>query len=49
MVALGAMAKITGALKMTETEEIVTKFFSSDKQSFVPQNVKAIKAGFSAL
>ena len=49
MVALGAMAKITGALELTETEEILKKFFPDDKQSFVPSNVKAIQAGYNAI
>jgi 2-oxoglutarate ferredoxin oxidoreductase subunit gamma len=49
MVALGALAKITGALKLTDTEAILTKFFPPDKRRFVPMNEKAIRAGFEAV
>jgi 2-oxoglutarate ferredoxin oxidoreductase subunit gamma len=49
MVALGALAKITGALKLTEVEEILKKFFPQDKHKFVPENVEAIRAGFDAV
>ena len=49
MIALGAMAKLTGALQMTEIEAILKKFFPLDKQNFVPKNVEAIKAGYKAV
>jgi 2-oxoglutarate ferredoxin oxidoreductase subunit gamma len=49
MVALGAMAKLTGALALSEIEDILKKFFSPDKHRFIPKNVEAIKAGFSAV
>ena len=49
MVALGAMAKLTGALKLADIEGILKKFFPSDKHQFVPTNVKAIQAGFNAV
>jgi 2-oxoglutarate ferredoxin oxidoreductase subunit gamma len=49
MVALGAMAKLTGALKLTEIEDILKHFFSPDKHKFVPMNVDAIRAGFDAV
>jgi 2-oxoglutarate ferredoxin oxidoreductase subunit gamma len=49
MVALGAMAKLTGALAITEIEEILKKFFSADKHRFIPKNVEAIQSGFSAV
>ncbi|MDR2535178.1 MAG: 2-oxoacid:acceptor oxidoreductase family protein [Treponema sp.] len=49
MVALGAMAKLTGALGLTEIEGILKKFFPADKQSFVPKNVEAIRAGYGAV
>jgi 2-oxoglutarate ferredoxin oxidoreductase subunit gamma len=48
MVALGAMAKLTGALALRETERIITKFFSPDKLRFVPMNVEAIRAGYES-
>ncbi|MDR2629432.1 MAG: 2-oxoacid:acceptor oxidoreductase family protein [Spirochaetaceae bacterium] len=49
MVALGAMAKLTGALAITEIEGILKKFFSPDKHQFVPLNVEAIQAGYRAV
>ena len=49
MVAMGAMAKLTGALKLTEIEDILRKFFPPDKHRFVPENVDAIRAGFAAV
>jgi 2-oxoglutarate ferredoxin oxidoreductase subunit gamma len=49
MVALGAMAKLTGALALTEVEGILAKFFSPDKHKFIPKNVEAIRAGFEAV
>jgi 2-oxoglutarate ferredoxin oxidoreductase subunit gamma len=49
MVALGAVAKLTGALKLTETEAILKKFFPPDKHKFVSENVDAIQAGYGAV
>jgi 2-oxoglutarate ferredoxin oxidoreductase subunit gamma len=49
MVALGAMAKLTGALSLKEIEPILKNFFSEDKHKFVPMNVEAIRAGFGAV
>jgi 2-oxoglutarate ferredoxin oxidoreductase subunit gamma len=49
MVALGAMAKLTGALALTEIEGILKKFFSPDKHKFIPLNVEAIRGGFNAV
>jgi 2-oxoglutarate ferredoxin oxidoreductase subunit gamma len=49
MVALGAMAKITGALALTEIETILQNFFPPDKHSFVPKNAEAIRAGYDAV
>ncbi|MDR3337691.1 MAG: 2-oxoacid:acceptor oxidoreductase family protein [Treponema sp.] len=49
MVALGAMAKLTGALSIGEIEGILKKFFSEDKHKFIPMNVEAIKAGYEAV
>jgi 2-oxoglutarate ferredoxin oxidoreductase subunit gamma len=49
MVALGAMAKVTGALALNDIEGILKKFFPSDKQQFIPMNIKAIQAGFDAV
>jgi 2-oxoglutarate ferredoxin oxidoreductase subunit gamma len=49
MVALGAMAKLTGALSIADIEPILKNFFSEDKHRFVPMNVEAIQAGYSAV
>jgi 2-oxoglutarate ferredoxin oxidoreductase subunit gamma len=49
MVALGAMAKLTGALSIAEIEPILKNFFSEDKHRFVPMNVEAIQAGYNAV
>jgi 2-oxoglutarate ferredoxin oxidoreductase subunit gamma len=49
MVALGAMAKLTGALALAEAEGILKNFFTPDKHKFIPMNLEAIKAGFAAV
>ena len=49
MVALGAMAKLTGALELTKVEDILKKFFPVSKHKFVPLNVQAIRAGQAAV
>ena len=49
MVALGAVARLTGALALTDIEEILKKFFSPDKHKFIPMNVNAIRAGYDAV
>jgi 2-oxoglutarate ferredoxin oxidoreductase subunit gamma len=49
MVALGAMAKATGALALNDIEGILVKFFPPDKQQFIPMNIKAIRAGYEAV
>jgi 2-oxoglutarate ferredoxin oxidoreductase subunit gamma len=48
MVALGAMARLTGALVLDDIEGILKKFFPPDKHKFVPLNVEAIQAGYAA-
>ena len=48
MVALGAMAKLTGALNLADIEGILKKFFPQEKQQFIPMNIQAIQAGFNA-
>jgi 2-oxoglutarate ferredoxin oxidoreductase subunit gamma len=49
MVALGAVAKATGALQLTAVDEILRKFFPPDKHKFVPENVEAIRAGYKGI
>lgn len=45
MVALGALAKLTGALKLAAAADILKKFFPESKQRFIPLNLAAIEAG----
>jgi 2-oxoglutarate ferredoxin oxidoreductase subunit gamma len=49
MVALGAMAKLTGALNLADIEGILGKFFPPDKHKHIPTNVQAIQAGYKAV
>ncbi|AEF84370.1 ketoisovalerate oxidoreductase subunit VorA (VOR) (2-oxoisovalerate oxidoreductase alpha chain) (2-oxoisovalerateferredoxin reductase subunit alpha) [Treponema primitia ZAS-2] len=49
MVALGAMAKLTGILNVEGIEPILKKFFPEDKHKFLPMNIAAIQAGFGAV
>ncbi|MDR2808714.1 MAG: 2-oxoacid:acceptor oxidoreductase family protein [Spirochaetaceae bacterium] len=49
MVALGAMAKLTGALALTAIEAILRDFFPQDKHKFIAANVEAIQAGFASV
>ncbi|MDR0706413.1 MAG: 2-oxoacid:acceptor oxidoreductase family protein [Treponema sp.] len=49
MVALGAMAKRTSALRLTDIEVVLRNFFPPDKHKFVAMNVEAIQAGFNAV
>jgi 2-oxoglutarate ferredoxin oxidoreductase subunit gamma len=49
MVALGAMARLTGALSIGEIGDILKNFFSPDKHKFIPKNAEAIQAGFDAV
>ena len=49
MVGLGALAKLTGALKLNEVDAILKKFFTPDKHKFVAMNADAIHAGYEAV
>jgi len=49
MVALGAMARLTGALALSEIDTILENFFPPDKHTFIPKNAEAIRAGFDAV
>ena len=49
MVALGALSKLTGAIKLADIEGILKKYFPQDKQQFIPLNIKAIQAGYEAV
>jgi 2-oxoglutarate ferredoxin oxidoreductase subunit gamma len=48
MVAMGAIARLTNALRLAEIETILKEFFPPDKHKFLPLNVEAIKAGWNA-
>jgi 2-oxoglutarate ferredoxin oxidoreductase subunit gamma len=49
MIALGAMARLTGALGLTGIEDILKAFFPQDKHHFIPKNAEAIKTGYEAV
>ena len=49
MVALGAMARLTGALSLKDIETVLEKFFPLDKHGFIPKNAEAIRAGYGAV
>ena len=49
MVAMGAMAKLTGALLLNQAGAILRKFFPPDKHGFIPMNIQAIEAGSKAV
>ena len=49
MVALGAMAKLTKALNLTDIEGVLGKFFPQDKHQFIPMNMKAIQSGYNSV
>jgi 2-oxoglutarate ferredoxin oxidoreductase subunit gamma len=49
MVALGSLARLTGALAIDEIEDILEKFFAPDKHKYIPLNVEAIRAGYEAV
>ena len=49
MVALGALAHLTGALSLGNgIEDILGKFFPEEKHRFIPMNAQAIRAGIEA-
>jgi 2-oxoglutarate ferredoxin oxidoreductase subunit gamma len=49
MVALGAMAKLTGALRLNDIEGILRNFFPPDKHQFISMNVQAIQSGYKTV
>jgi 2-oxoglutarate ferredoxin oxidoreductase subunit gamma len=48
MVALGAMARLTGAFMLKNIDTILAKFFPPEKHQYIPGNVRAIEAGWNA-
>jgi 2-oxoglutarate ferredoxin oxidoreductase subunit gamma len=49
MVALGAMAHLTGAFVLKNIDTILAKFFPPEKHKYINDNVKAIEAGWAAI
>ena len=49
MVALGSLAKLSGALALNDVDGVLKKFFPLDKHRFVPMNADAIRAGYGAV
>ena len=49
MVALGALAQLTGAFSLAQIEDTLKRYFPKDKHQFVPQNLQAIEAGARAV
>ncbi|MDR1127738.1 MAG: 2-oxoacid:acceptor oxidoreductase family protein, partial [Treponema sp.] len=49
MVALGALARLTGALAIGGIEGILENFFAPDKHKYIPLNAEAIRAGYDAV
>jgi 2-oxoglutarate ferredoxin oxidoreductase subunit gamma len=49
MVALGALARLTGVLALTEIEAILKAFFPLSKHQFIPSNIRAIEAGWESV
>jgi Pyruvate/2-oxoacid:ferredoxin oxidoreductase gamma subunit len=43
------MAKLTNAVKLSDIEGVLKKFFPPDKQQFILENIKAIKAGYDSV
>jgi len=42
MVMLGAVADITGAVKISSLEDVIRKYFTGDKSVFVPGSIEAL-------
>ncbi len=49
MVMMGALSKVTGAIKLDHLESVLKSFFPESKHKFIPLNVKAIEAGKGAV
>lgn len=49
MVMMGALAKVTGAIKMDKLESVLKTFFPESKHRFLPSNLAAVKAGMDAV
>ena len=49
MVMMGALAKVTGAIKMDKLEPVLKTFFPESKHKYIPSNLAAVKAGMDAV
>ncbi|HOX31572.1 MAG TPA: 2-oxoacid:acceptor oxidoreductase family protein [Spirochaetales bacterium] len=49
MVMMGALSKVTGAVKLDKLEAVLRSFFPEAKHKFIPMNMKAIEAGRAAI
>jgi 2-oxoglutarate ferredoxin oxidoreductase subunit gamma len=49
MVMMGALCKVTGAVKLDKLESILPSFFSSNKRSLISLNIAAVEEGKKAI
>jgi len=49
MVMMGALSKLTGAVKLDKLEAVLKTFFPENKHKFIPKNLEAIQAGMDAV
>ena len=49
MVMMGALSKVTGAVKLDKLEAVLEAFSPSSKHKFIEMNMKAIEAGKAAV
>ncbi len=49
MVMMGALSRVTGAVKLAKLEEVLKSFFPENKHKYIPMNIKAIEAGMNAV
>ncbi len=49
MVMMGALSKVTGAVKLDKLEAVLKTFFPESKHRFIPMNMQAIEAGRAAV
>jgi 2-oxoglutarate ferredoxin oxidoreductase subunit gamma len=49
MVMMGALSKVTGAVKLQHLDEILPEFFSANKQALIDVNIAAVEEGKHAV
>lgn len=49
MVMMGALSKVTGAVKLDKLEDVLKDFFHESKHKFIPKNMQAIQEGMAAV